>query len=124
MQTQRLLGAFCLSVSTAKRFVSKGLRRLHVTDTQTSFRLVTGERHRPACSQPRRGHQRAAADPAQGPAGGLQGRGPVQGGGPVGLLHRGAPQEARPGLGPEHCREEVNTYVLLAPPLGQCYFNR
>lgn len=25
----------------------------------------------------------------------------------MGLVHRGAPQEAWPGSGPEHCREEV-----------------
>lgn len=73
----------------------------------TSVSVVTGEQRRPACSHSRRSHQRAAADPTEGPAGGLQGRGPVQGGRPVGLVHCGAPQEVWPGLGPEHRREEV-----------------
>lgn len=71
------------------------------------FSLVTGEWYRPTRSQSRRSHQCAAADPAESPAGGLQGRGPVQGGRPVGLVHCRAPQEAWPGPGPEHCREEV-----------------
>lgn len=84
------------------------------------FFLTTGERYRPAWSQSRWSHQCAAADPTESAAGGLQGRGPVQGGRPVGLVHRRAPQEARPGPGPEHRGEEVRDIY----DQGSCLMHR